>query len=65
MDNNKNVEFEEPIKSIGGQVYIGRMGKATKVITFKENEFEKKLAPDNAIIEHVKINNEKYVRMTY
>lgn len=44
---------------------IGRIGEGTKIITFKESEFKKELAPVNAIIEHVEINGEEFVRMTY
>lgn len=46
-------------------IVIGSMGSASKVITFKENEFKKELAPTNAMIEYVEINNEKCVKMTY
>lgn len=46
-------------------IVIGSMGFASKVITFKENEFNKELAPTNGMIEHVEINHEKYVKITY
>ncbi len=46
-------------------IIVGSIGSATKVITFKENEFKKELAPANAIIEHVEINNERCIKMTY
>lgn len=53
------------INRVMNSKYIGRLGSASKIITFKENEFKRELAPANAIIEDVFINNEKCIRMTY
>lgn len=44
---------------------IGKIGCASKSITFKENEFKKELAPINAEIKHFKKDEENYIIMTY
>lgn len=46
-------------------IIVGRIGLATKVIILKESEFKKELAPATAIVDHVEINKERCVKMTY
>lgn len=50
---------------IMNEVVFGKLGKASKLMMFKENEFKPELAPQNAKIEQVEINGEKLVRMRY
>lgn len=40
-------------------------GKASKIATFKENEFNQELAPENSKIEHYEADGEKFVRIIY
>ena len=46
-------------------MFVGTLGKASKIIVFEEKDFKKELAPANAQIEYLEINNKKLVRMTY
>lgn len=51
--------------SVVNKLIIGKLGPASKAITFKEREFKKELAPTNATIEELEIDGEKFVRMQY
>lgn len=66
IENNKGPVFEEFEKEkYMHNVVVGRVGKGIKVITFKEENFKKELAPKNANIEYIEINGKKMVKMTY
>ena len=41
------------------------LGRGIKCMEFKENEFKKELAPQNAQIEPFELNGEKFIRMVY
>ncbi|MFQ8921934.1 MAG: hypothetical protein ACLR60_08575 [Clostridium paraputrificum] len=43
----------------------GMLGRGIKCMEFKENEFKKELAPQNAQIEPFELNGEKFIRMVY
>jgi len=47
------------------QFLIGKLGKTTKIMTFKEHEFKKELAPPHAKTKTLEINGERFVRMKY
>lgn len=55
MNNHRNLN----------KLIIGTAGPASKTITFKASEFKKELAPANSKIDHVEMDGEKCVRMTY
>ncbi|MCQ4925012.1 hypothetical protein NE686_18065 [Tissierella carlieri] len=65
-ENDKEIIFET-FEALQSKQYnhLFVLGRASKVITFKEGEFKKELAPTNANIEYIEINKEKFVRMTY
>lgn len=42
-----------------------KMGRASKITVFAEEDFEKERAPLNSKIEHFEVKGKKYVRMTY
>lgn len=44
---------------------LGAIGPASKRIVIREEDFKKEYAPPNAKIEHIEIDGENYVRMTY
>ena len=46
-------------------LFVGRLGSASKTITFEEKDFKKELAPPNAKFEHLELNSKKFIRMTY
>lgn len=43
----------------------GILGRGIKCMEFKESEFRKELAPQNAQIESFELNGEKFIRMLY
>lgn len=46
-------------------IYFGTPGKGYHIRNFKEEDFNKDLAPVHALIEYYEINGTNYVRMTY
>lgn len=56
MDNNRNEK---------NRITLGKSGKAVKLITFKESDFKKELAPAHAKLNKRIIDGETYIFMTY
>lgn len=50
---------------IQNTIFMGTLGKGSKIIVFEEKDFKKELAPANAKIEYLEMDNKKLVRMTY
>lgn len=66
IENNTEPMFDEFKKEkYNHNLVLGSTGKGTKVITFKEENFKKELAPKNANIEYIEANGKKMVKMTY
>lgn len=47
------------------KLVIGSIGPAYKTVSFREKEFNKKLAPTSAKLEHIQIDGQKFIVMTY
>ncbi|PGU51787.1 hypothetical protein [Bacillus cereus] len=46
-------------------IALGKPGKGTKTHFFKESNFKPELAPKNAKVKHIKVNDKNLVVMSY
>lgn len=47
------------------QFIVGILGAATKTRWFSEEKFDPQLAPKNATLNHIEVEEKKYVKMSY